>query len=88
MRFLILNGCNLLTNTHAFNWAGSTSSPMPPRDVECGCGAFILQAHTGEMKPSKYLAQQIEIVAALADLGALGGQDEHKILPRLALEKD
>ena len=60
---LIINGCNLITNTHAFTWAGSTTDDNPVADVQCGCGNFVTKANTGDIVPSEYLKALMENIS-------------------------
>ena len=64
---LNINGCNILNQNHAFTWAGSTTDNFPVGDVECGCGAFIMKAHTGKIVQSDYLQR---LTALAIDDGA------------------
>lgn len=60
-----INGCHLLTNNHSFVWAGSTTDDNPVADVQCGCGAFIMKANTGDVVPGEYLEGQIRLAQSM-----------------------
>jgi len=72
-----LNGCNPIKQSHVFCWTSSTTRKHPWRDVECGCGVFILKANTGETVPSQKLLEEMEYAKSLLGINddkALGGE--------------
>lgn len=60
-----MNGCNLFRQSHAFNWSGSTTHNEPTVDIKCGCEAFVMKAHSGEIVPSEQLKVQMDQAQAM-----------------------